>query len=210
MTQETEEAPLELALVSCQTCDLVFIGSERRQTCPVCGGEPAGPYFQWTLEAAGLRLRDGAAAETPAAPPVAPEAEPPAVEAEAPPPVEGEPMVDAPAWSKASVAGAMLAGFLVGERGVEVDADTAKDWLLELGAEPEAATIAVGRLTAVRELIAELTALSAEEPALPAEPADESPAEDVPVAQAEEPAAPAPAEPPEEAADPEAGQEPAP
>ena len=81
------------------------------------------------------------------------------------------------------------------------------------GAEPEVATIAVGRLVAVRELIAELAAMGVEaEVEVEVAPGGGGgPVEaDVPVAQAEEPAEPAPAEPPEEPADREAGQEPAP
>ena len=206
MTQETEEAPLELALVSCQTCDLAFIGSERRQTCPVCGGEAAGPYFQWTLEADGLRLRDGAAPEVPAATPAAPGAEPPVVEAEAPPPAEEaaeEPEGGSPgAVGFASVLGSFLYG------GVATEAEV-RATLLELGAEPEAAAIAAGRLVAVRELIAELTAAGVEaEVEVEAVSSPEEPVEAVssPEAQEEEPAAPAPAEPPAEPADVEAGE----
>ena len=210
MTQETEEAPLELALVSCQTCDLAFMGSERRTTCPVCGGEAAGPYFQWTLEADGLRLRDGVRPETVAAAAAAPGAEPPAVEAEAPPPA-AEPA--APAVEGLGVYGLfpLLVGRFLGDwQRTEEDL---RERLLELGAEPEAATIAVGRLVAVRDLMRELAAAGVDGGGggeAEAEATGESPAEDMPVAQEEEPAEPAPAEPPEEPADREAGQEPAP
>ena len=71
MAQETETVAIELNFVSCQTCDALFIGSERREMCPFCGGPPVGPYFQFVLDGDGLRQVDGAA---PAAPP-APEEE---------------------------------------------------------------------------------------------------------------------------------------
>ena len=60
MTQEAETVAVDLDIVSCQTCDAVFIASERRQSCAICGGEATGPYFRFVLDAAGLHLKDGA------------------------------------------------------------------------------------------------------------------------------------------------------
>jgi hypothetical protein len=201
MTQETEEAPLELALVSCQTCDLTFIQSERRQTCPVCGGEAAGPYFQWTLEAGGLRLRDGAGPEAPASPPVAPEAEPPAVEAEAPPPAEEPSPTAIASLGVYGLLPLLIGRFLGGEDATEEDL---RETLLALGADRETATIAVGRLTAVRELIVELAEAGVEaevevEALAPLAIVDDR--EPAGEAQEEEPAAPTPEAAPEEPAD---------
>ncbi len=210
MTQETEEAPLELALVSCQTCDLAFIGSDRRQTCPVCGGEAAGPYFQWTLEGDGLRLRDGAAPAAAGATPPAPGAEPPAEEAEAAP-AEAEAAITAAEGGYAAIGFSAAAGaFLYGGAQTE---EELHEQLMELGAEREAATTAVGRLVAVRELIAELAAAGVEaEVAVEAVSSPEETAEAVssPEAQAEEPAEPAAAAAAAEPADLEAPEEPAP
>jgi hypothetical protein len=79
---------------------------------------------------------------------------------------------------------------------------------MDLGAEPEVATVAVGRLAAVRELLAELAAAGVEaEVEVEAVSSPEEPVEAVssPVAQAEEPAEPAPEAAPEEPADLEAG-----
>ena len=62
MTQDVETSVVELDLVSCQTCDLMFVASERRQTCPVCGGEAPGPYLEYVLDETGLHPKNGAAA----------------------------------------------------------------------------------------------------------------------------------------------------
>ena len=181
MTQEVETAVVELDLVSCQTCDLVFVASERRSTCPSCGGEGTGPYLEYVLDETGLHPKNG-----------------PVVAA-----ADSEPIIRGPIEGKLPTAGAMLAGFLTGE---EVDADMAKDWLLELGAKPGVAAKTMQRLTAVRDTIAQLTAAAVEEPAEAEEPAQ---AEDVPAAQAEEAAAPVPVESPPEAEAPEPEPEPA-
>ena len=57
MTKEVETAVVELEIVSCQTCDLLFVASERRQTCPVCGGEGTGPYLEYVLDETGLHQK---------------------------------------------------------------------------------------------------------------------------------------------------------
>jgi len=175
MTQEVETAVVELEIVSCQTCDLVFVASERRSTCPSCGGEGTGPYLEYVLDESGLHPKNG-----------------PVVAA-----ADSEPMMRGPVADKLPIAGAMLAGFLTGE---EVNADMMKDWLLELGAKPGVAVKTMQRLTAVRDTIAQLATAAAEEPAeaeVEAEPTGESPPEDVPAAQAEEEAPPTTAEAPE-------------
>lgn len=144
MTQEVETAVVELDLVSCQTCDLMFVASERRQTCPVCGGEATGPYLEYVLDEAGLHPKNGAVVAA----------------------ADSEPIMRGPVADKLPTVGAMLAGFLTGE---EVDPDTAKDWLLELGAKPAVARVTMQRLTAVRDTIATLAAPAEEETEAPEE-----------------------------------------
>jgi len=159
MAQEAETVAMELNIVSCQTCDALFIESERRQTCPSCGGPPVGPYFQFVLDGAGLHLKDGAAPAAAPAPPaeeLAPEPEAPAAEASA---AEAE----APAEEELEDMDVLLEavkGYLGGADALEVDV---REWLeVQLGAEPEAAATAVGRLAAVRDLLRELAAAGVE------------------------------------------------
>src|SRR3990167_2531150 len=84
MVQETEAAPVELDVVSCGTCDTLFISSERRQTCPACGGEGVGPFFEFVATPEGPRLKNGAVAVARAAtPPAEPAATGDAVTADA-------------------------------------------------------------------------------------------------------------------------------
>lgn len=65
MTQEVETAVVELEIVSCQTCDLLFVASERRQTCPSCGGEGTGPYLAFVLDETGLHEKARGSLESP-------------------------------------------------------------------------------------------------------------------------------------------------
>jgi len=153
MTLEAETVAMDLNIVSCQTCDALFIESERRQTCPSCGGPPVGPYFQFVLDGAGLRLKDGAAPAAAPAPPAeepAPEPEAPAPEApaeEAAPPAEEETN-----WQEVFAEG--IATYLQGGGITEDDLRTVLE--NQLGAEPEAAKTAVGRIMAVRVLLCQL------------------------------------------------------
>ena len=191
MTQEPETVAMDLNIVSCQTCDAVFVESERRQTCPSCGGEPVGPYFRFVLDADGLHRKDGAAPAAAGSPPAeetAPAAETPAAEAA----VEEE----APAGglgdqSPAAMFPLTAMSYLRGGEGTE---DDLRMMLADLGAEPEAAAAAVGRLVAVRDLLQELAAagveaqvkVAVEETPAPAPPPAPPPAEE------ETPAAPEP------------------
>lgn len=187
MTQETETVAMELNIVSCQTCDALFIESERRQTCPSCGGPPVGPYFQFVLDDSGLHRKDGAvglaAAEATIGPVVvaeikeryreeglvrpeavaelqrrgygendaellvsiwdqekAPEPEAPAAEA----PAEEREPVEREEPDNLDVLLEAVKSYLGGVDALELDI---REWLeVRLGAEPEAAAIAVGRL----------------------------------------------------------------
>lgn len=159
MTQAPEEETVELAIVACETCDQLFLCSPRRESCPTCGGPAGLRFFEFLGDASGVHLRDGTLAAL-AAEPAAPPAEAPAAGLAAPvPAAEEEPMMIGPVKGKVPIAGAMFGGFLAGE---DVDVDCVKDWLLELGAEPEDAATAVGRLVAVRDLIRDLVAADAE------------------------------------------------
>lgn len=159
MAQEAETVAMELNIVSCQTCDTLFIESERRQTCPACGGLPVGPYLQFVLDDGGLHLKDGAApAAAPAAPAeeLAPEPEIPAAVAVEEEEGEEEPR---PADAIMEAFGVGVVDFLAGGA---IDEGNLREVLSDMGAEPEAAAIAVGRLAAVRDLLRELAAAGVE------------------------------------------------
>lgn len=153
MAQETETPAMELAMASCASCDLMFMASERRQTCPTCGGEAVGPYFEFVLDESGLHQKNGAA------PDVLPLPAPLSEEEEEAPPVPAAPAEEeGPAEEPETVASEELfpvaaADFL---EGGEVTAEDLKGILMDLGAESEAARTAVGRLLAVRDLMREL------------------------------------------------------
>src|SRR3990167_9294973 len=136
MVQETEAAPVELDVVSCGTCDTLFISSERRQTCPACGGEGVGPFFEFVATPEGPRLKNGAVAVARAeAPPAGPAAaaEAPAAEGEA---VEADPRGDAAVCDPLDVFTPLAVEFL--RRGDITQAELSQR-LQELGADPEAA-----------------------------------------------------------------------
>ena len=206
MTQEVETAVVELDLVSCQTCDLMFVASERRQTCPVCGGEGTGPYLEFVLDESGLRLKNGSAVLPAGGPaedvpgrgrtgPVTA-----AEMAEGPePPMAAEP----PAFP---VLGIYIAEYL---SGADVSEEDLRGHLEEAGAKPRAVRVTVQRLTAVRDTLRELAAAGAEpEAELEAVERSEEPAEAVqrPEEPAEAEAETPPAEAPEDALGVEAGE----
>jgi len=155
MVQEAETPVIDLELVSCGTCDTVFISSARRQTCPACGGEAIGPYLEFIVTPEGPRLKNGAVAIAGAVKetvdriaetePLAAEEDAAAEEESAPSPLSRRPAF-------AMDAGAYLGGI------DEVDEDFLRQHLLDLGADPETATTTVGRLAAVRDTLASLTA----------------------------------------------------
>lgn len=184
MTQEVETAVVELDLVSCQTCDLMFVASERRQTCPVCGGEATGPYLEYVLDESGLHMKNGSAAL-----PAGRQAEDvPGRERTGP--VTAEEMAEGPAPTPFTeppafpVLGIYMAEYI---SGADVSEEDLREKLETAGAKPRVARVTVQRLTAVRDTLREL-----------ASPAGE--------AQAEAEAEPAPAEAPEEPAAVEEGR----
>lgn len=187
MTQEAETVAVDLNIVSCQTCDALFIESERRQTCPSCGGSPVGPYFRFVLDDSGLHQKDGAAPAAAGSPP----AEEPAPAAEIRAAVdrvaEEEPdggLGADPPWVIFPIT---VMSYLRGGEGTE---DDLRGMLADLGAEPEAAAAAVGRLVAVRNLLQEIAASTlaaqvevvVEETPAPAPPPAPPPAEEEPPA----------------------------
>ena len=172
MVQEAETPILELEFVSCQTCDIVFISSERRQTCPACGGEALGPYLVFTVTPEGPRLKDLngpiAGAQTarlePGSEPAAPAAPDEVVEEK----VEGEGV--SPTDHDVFVVGVQAFLEFAG-----INEEDLVDQLVRMGADPETAATTVGRLAAVRDTLASLTTAHpepvegepAEEPAAP-------------------------------------------
>ncbi len=203
MTQEVETAAVELDLVSCQTCDLMFVASERRQTCPVCGGEATGPYLAYVLDETGLHMKNGSAV-LPAgqqAEDVRPDTVTGSIEegqeAEEPPPAAAD--VD---WVAVFVGG--VATYLQGGGITEDDLRTVLE--NNLGATPRVSRVTVQRLTAVRDTLRELAAAGVEaevEAEVAPGGAGGVPVEDVPVAQAEVEVDAAPEEASEELSEPE-------
>ena len=159
MVQEAETPVIELELVSCGTCDTVFISSERRQTCPACGGEAVGPYLEFIVTPEGPRLKNGAVAiARTAAPPAERIAEPEL------------PAGDAPAVEEAleseGVAPALAEAFAVGVQSFLMGGGTRPEelegYLLSMGATPEDAATAIGRLSAIYTLLDALTFMAGE------------------------------------------------
>ena len=62
MTQLAEPTTMELQIVSCETCDQLFLVSPRRETCPACGGPPGLEFFSFEASRDGVRLLGGIAA----------------------------------------------------------------------------------------------------------------------------------------------------
>ena len=151
MTQEAPPELIDLALVSCEACDQLFLHSPRRQTCPTCGGAAGFYFFEFQLGPDGLSLLPRSQVEpaTPQAPAEAPTT--------AEPPPEPEPVLAvqelAGELSLLAVARSRAAMYLEGE---DVEETDLLNSIVATGATGEEASAAVGRLIAVRELFERL------------------------------------------------------
>lgn len=166
MTQDTAVETIELAIVACETCDQLFLLSPRRQTCPGCGGGAGLVFFEFEGQPDGLRLKGAPLLERIPSPTPA--------EASA----NGDVTAGPPVPAEAGAADELLAvdfRVLVFDRmiavvdGVDGAGEILGAQLAELGADPEQIAAAVGRLEAVRDLVADLLGAGAEPPAEPAE-----------------------------------------
>ena len=154
MTQEAPPETIDLAIVSCEACDQLFLESPRRGSCPTCGGAAALIFFQFEGGPDGLHLLAhpelaALPADAPAEASIAGEA-PPAPEPELELPEGDEPLMP---FERAEVeCGAYVAGD---------DLDTAEMYqaLVLAGASHEDAETAVGRLIAVRGLLKRLAVM---------------------------------------------------
>ncbi len=191
MTQATEPETIDLAIVSCETCDQLFLCSPRRESCPTCGGGVGLRFFEFQGDASGLHLKDGTLAALAAAP-VAPPAEAPPAAPAAPAEREDRtPPSTLGDLPSSDVFPLVLESYL---RGGEATEDDLRKLLGDLGAEPEDAAAAVGRLVAVRDLLRDLAAAGVEPAAsvdVQAAPAESPPPAPEP-AEGESPAAPEP------------------
>lgn len=153
MTQATEVETMELSIVSCETCDQLFLLSPRRQTCPGCGGSAGLTFFEFVGDASGLHLKNGVDPAPLAAAPVD-QRDPDGIPRE-----DGaEPAEESPPVGQDTAADTLRFAVDVGLflKGEDITEDKLQGQLLDLGADPESATTAVGRLTAVRNLVREL------------------------------------------------------
>ncbi len=86
MTQAPEVETMQLQIVSCETCDGIFLVSPRRQTCPTCGGPAGVEFFTFDVGPAGVTLLESLAnvplAATNGSAPAEDAAAPPAAAAE--------------------------------------------------------------------------------------------------------------------------------
>jgi len=153
MTQATEVETMELSIVSCETCDQLFLLSPRRQTCPGCGGSAGLTFFEFVGDASGLHLKNGVDPAQLAAAPVD-QRDPAGIPHE-----EGaEPPEESPWVGQDTTSDTLRFAVDVGLflRGDDITEDKLQRELLDLGADPESAATAVGRLVAVRNLVREL------------------------------------------------------
>ena len=147
MTQEAPPETIDLAIVSCEACDALFLVSPRRPSCPTCGGAPGLYFFEFQGGPDGLHLltHPDLASATPQTPAEAP--------APAEPPPEPEPVLvvrELPGeLSALDMTRSMAAFYLEGE---DVAEESLLQSFLDAGAEGEEASTAVGRLIAVRAL----------------------------------------------------------
>lgn len=56
MTQAPPAETMSLRIVSCETCDQLFLVSPRRETCPGCGGGPGLEFFSFEASPEGVQL----------------------------------------------------------------------------------------------------------------------------------------------------------
>jgi len=159
MTQAIEAETVELAIVSCETCDQLFLCSARRDSCPTCGGPAGLRFFEFLGDASGLHLKDGTLAALDAAPVAAPE-EGPVVALAAP--AEGEAAGEGDEGDQDEHTSFRVALWAFIDRSPGVSEDYLRRALADMGAEPEDATTAVGRLAAVRDLLQDLEAAGLE------------------------------------------------
>jgi len=165
-TERQEEAgPVTVQIGVCSVCHALFLISPERETSPCHGADPLavlatvfiGPdgvvTGEWGFVPPGLE-RD--ITEEPALAPAPPQ-EPPAAEEEE---AEEKDLTDDYEVLLSGIGGYLADGGLT-------DDDVA-GWLERMGAEPEAAATAVGRLSAVRELLQELQLAREPTPVAPA------------------------------------------
>jgi hypothetical protein len=172
---QPEVTELEISLVSCEACDMCFLFSPRRETCPTCGGGPGLTLFEWTGYSNGLHLKTELPADYAATLPPAPApVEAPASDMGLPANVRGD---EAPGASAVSPVGAELVApppaggtAQIYARRVSELADLAAVAIIRdpfdpvplraaiaaLGAEPEEMSMVIGRLEAVRAYIHEV------------------------------------------------------
>jgi len=152
MTNKTEEeaGPVTVQIGVCSGCHALFLLSPERQTSPCHGADPLAVLATLTIGSngqvagewgMGSDLAAGEVVEEPA-PAAAPPEEPPAEEA---PEEEEEEEID--------TLGVLLEGIKGYLSDAGVTGDDVHTWLTRMGAEPEIASTAVGRLEAVREVI---------------------------------------------------------
>jgi len=155
MTNEKQEeaGPVIVQIAVCSVCHALFMLSGDRETSPCCGADPLAVLATLTLGSdahvtgewgMGADVLPTAAEEEPAPAPAPPE-EPPAEEE----------VVEAPEEEVDNVE-VFLEGVKGYLSGAGVTGDDLHTWLARMGAEPEAAATAVGRLEAVRELLESL------------------------------------------------------
>jgi len=171
--EQEETGPVTVQIGVCSSCHALFLMSGDRLTSPCHGADPLavlatltiGPDAQVTGEwGLGAPIGEPDIREEPAPAPAPPE-EPPAAEAPE----------EAPETIKASeLLPVVIVAFLEGD--LAADADQLRGMFEDVGAEPEAASTAVGRLVAVRELLEQLSAAREPAPVAAAPPeAEKSP-----------------------------------
>jgi hypothetical protein len=164
MTQAPAVETMELRIVACEGCDQLFLVSPRRGTCPTCGGGPGVEFFTFDAGPEGVQLRGGLAVEASAPPPPEP-ASPNGIPSADLAPVDQDAGDVDPQLLRLEELLPKVLIYLDGAP--DLEPNELRECLLGMGADPEAATTAVGRLEAVRNLLAELTRPAEAETAAP-------------------------------------------
>jgi len=173
MTNKTEEeaGPVTVQIAVCSVCHALFMLSGARETSPCHGADPLAVLATLTLGTNGEVTGEWGMGAPIGGLDIREEPAP------APAPLEEPPVEEAPEETPETIKASellpvVIVAFLEGD--LAADAEQLRGMFEDIGAEPEAASTAVGRLVAVRELVQSLAPPREAVPVAPAPPEAES------------------------------------